>query len=162
MLIFPDLMYLYCFIPFFFLLSFIDPRIKAFCLFKKGGWTKTRQYLVWDTWSIATSLQCLTCPSFIWASKDVSWTYPSTFFRYLYLFDLQIYPLHFYTNARLLPFWLLPARLLPVLFINLAWPGFILVLVKSDLGIQYIFPRGIHTKYRNPFWGFSATYVTLG
>lgn len=135
-------------------LSFVDPRIKAFCLFKKGSWAKTRQYLVWDTWSIATALQCLTCPSFTWTSKDVSWTYSSTFFRYLYLFDL-LSPLYFCTNARLLPFWT------TVLFINLVWPGFILVQVKSDLGIQYIFPRGTHTKYRNLLWGLCATYVIL-
>lgn len=125
---------------FFFLLSFIDPWIKAFCLFKKGSWAKTRQYFVWDTWSIATSLQCLTCPSFIWTGKDVSWTHPPTFFRYLYLFDL-LCPLHFCTNARLLSFWT------TVLFINLAWPVSILVQVKSDLGVLSIFPTGIHTKY---------------
>lgn len=124
---------------FFCLLSFIDPWIKAFCLLKKGSWAKTRQYPVWNTWSIATSLQCLPCPSFMWTSKDVSWTYPSTFFRYLYLFHL-LPPLHFCTNARLPPFWTI------VLFINLAWPVFILVQVKWDLGIQYIFPRGTHTK----------------
>ena len=125
-------------------LSFIDPWIKAFCLFKKGSWAKTGQYLVWYTWSIATSLQCLTCPSFIWTSKDVSWTYPSTFFRYLYLFDF-LSTLHFCTNGRLLRHFHLWTA---ILFINLAWPVFILVQVKSDLGMQYIFPRDTYTKYR--------------
>lgn len=86
MMTFPEILNFYCLITLF-ILSFTDPWIKAFCLFKKGSWAKTRQYLVWHTWSVATSLQRLTCPSFMWTSKDVSWTHPSTFFRYLYLFE---------------------------------------------------------------------------